>query len=172
MYNCFHSASVTGVQEQGVCTSGYAFSTVGTIESARHISRNKLAALSAQQIIDCSSSWDNNGCVGGHPINSYKYIESVGLASEQRYPYLGFSYKCKFTPTSKEVEILGCATVQSKSMKSIMNAVSFQPVAVSLNSGPLKDYSHGVFKSKSVGNISLCKHEPNHWMMLVGYGRD
>lgn len=47
--------------------------------------------------------------------------------------------------------------------------VYHQPVAVSINAGPLKKYASGVYKS----NLALpCKHEPNHWMLLVGYGRD
>lgn len=56
---------VTAVKNQEQCGSCYAFSATETVESAYCISNSKLYTLSPQQIVDCSSSYGNQGCNGG-----------------------------------------------------------------------------------------------------------
>lgn len=46
-----------------------------------------------------------------------------------------------------------------------------QPLAVSINGAKLKNYEKGVFDTNNI-LINECKTDPNHWMLLVGYGRD
>lgn len=40
-----------------------------------------LESLSAQQLVDCDTAWDQ-GCIGGNPAFAYPYIIRHGLASE------------------------------------------------------------------------------------------
>ena len=59
------NGKVTSVKNQGNCGSCWAFSTVGAIESALAIKKNKLIDLSEQQLMDCSKDYDNDSCNGG-----------------------------------------------------------------------------------------------------------
>jgi hypothetical protein len=54
---------------------------------------------------------------------------------------------------------------------SIKAAVRRQPVAASINALKLKSYAKGIYDT-SGHIINQCKKDPNHWMLLVGWGRD
>ena len=54
---------VTRVYDQGACGSCWAWSVVMNVESMWALAGNPLPALSAQQMVDCSTN--NNGCGGG-----------------------------------------------------------------------------------------------------------
>ena len=42
-------------------------------------------------------------------------------------------------------------------------------MAASINAEKLKNYSKGIYEAEI---FQTCKTAPNHWMLLVGYGRD
>ena len=82
----------TQVKSQGYCASSWAFSAAGSVEGQLFKKTGRKGkSLSEQQLIDCSWSYGNAGCNGGHMLYSYRYImDNEGICTESSYPYLGY----------------------------------------------------------------------------------
>jgi cathepsin L len=71
--------AVRPVQDQGQCSKGdYAFSAIGAIEGIAYLYYKLQNDFSAQEIIDCSTAYGNNGCQGGSMVNSFNFIKARG----------------------------------------------------------------------------------------------
>lgn len=70
--------AVSPVKSQGTCVASYAFSAVGAIEGISVIFYKTQTEYSVQQIIDCSTSYGNQGCSTGNMINSFNYVKDKG----------------------------------------------------------------------------------------------
>jgi cathepsin L len=72
---------VTSVKNQGQCGSCWAFAATATSESWALIKTKTTYDLSEQQLIDCSTSYGNQGCNGGWPASALKYIVANGITA-------------------------------------------------------------------------------------------
>ncbi|CAH8468866.1 unnamed protein product [Heterobilharzia americana] len=91
---------VTEVKDQKSCGCGWAFATVGALEGQMNRQSIPIQSLSAQQLIDCSEEYGNDGCLAGLMSYSYDYISDNGIQSEQSYPFVGEELPCQYNENS------------------------------------------------------------------------
>lgn len=95
-----NSGMVSHVKDQGGCGSCWAFSTTGSIESARAIAGWGMYTFSEQQLVDCSWGNGNMGCGGGWYYWAWSYMQSNPLQFDWDYPYFsgqtGNSGNCNY----------------------------------------------------------------------------
>jgi len=136
------------------------------MEGAWQISGKPLVALSTQQILDCSTSYGNQGCNGGEMTFSYQYVIGVGgIESATSYPYQNGNQgncvadKTKFVANfTKYVELPGDEI-------SFTNALAIVPVGTAVNADDFQFYQSGVYSDPKCNNLG-----PNHGIGVVGYG--
>jgi len=148
--------AVTPVKDQGPHGSCWAFSAIGSTESAWYLTNGTLVSLSDQQLVDCSTA--NSGTMD----YAFEYIVDNGIASESNYPYTAVSGSCRqVTPTA---HIRGFKNVPSGSDIALMSAIAQQPVSVAVDaSQSFQLYGGGVM-------TGFCGSSLNHGVLAVGYG--
>jgi len=158
--------AVTPIKNQGQCGSCWAFSTTGSTEGAYEIATGTLLSLSEQNLVDCASSFGNQGCNGGLMDNGFKYIEKNGIAAEAGYPYLGKTDPCDKAKDVAVVTVTGYTDVPPKSTSALKAAVTKAPVSVAIEAdkSAFQLYKSGVFTSASCGT------QLDHGVLVVGYG--
>ena len=160
--------AVTPIKNQGQCGSCWAFSATGSLEGASFLASKTLNAYSEQQLVDCSSSYGNQGCNGGLMDNAFWYVKDVGITLESKYPYRGVGGSCKYKPdTDLALQIKDCTDVTPDKEKALMASVAQQPVSVAIQANHLSFqlYKTGVYS----GN---CGTKLDHGVLAVGYGSE
>lgn len=158
---------VNPVKNQGQCGSCWAFSAVGTVESAVALASGKLGSYAEQQLVDCDHQ--SNGCSGGYNQLGMKYIGEAGLCSESGYPYKGKDGTCA-DQCSKELAagvVTGYQAVK-KSNAGLESALNTQPVSVTVHAGLSWQLYFGGILSHQCGLVQ----QPNHAVIAVGYDAD
>eukprot|EP00823_Brevimastigomonas_motovehiculus_P005425 TRINITY_DN3_c0_g1_i1.p1 TRINITY_DN3_c0_g1~~TRINITY_DN3_c0_g1_i1.p1 ORF type:complete len:324 (-),score=73.60 TRINITY_DN3_c0_g1_i1:166-1137(-) len=161
--------AVTPVKDQGQCGSCWAFSATGSIEGACQLHGHTLLSLSEQELVDCSSSYGNEGCNGGLMDNAFEYVKATkGLALETAYPYVARDQKCKSPLPARNCPITGFVDVKAKDEADLLKAVTIVPVAVAIeaDTSAFQFYKSGVFDNAGCGT------NLDHGVLAVGYGTE
>jgi hypothetical protein len=159
------SSVVNPVKDQGQCGSCWAFSAVGTVESAYAIAAGKLGSYAEQQLVDCSHNGGSDGCNGGWNQYGIQYIGQTGIASESAYPYTATDGTCRASSVSKTLAagaVTGYNSVTG-SNAGLESALNSSPVSVTVaadNSWQL--YRSGVLTEGCTGQV-------DHAVIAVGY---
>jgi len=164
--NWVTAGAVTPVKNQKQCGSCWAFSSTGALEGLDFIHNNltKVNSYSEQQLVDCSRSYGNEGCDGGDMPLAFKYVHDHGITTEQEYPYKGIDQKCK----SKvgEFKISSYKHVPPKSSGALINALTAQPVSMSIDADGIMNYKNGIFAD------TKCGTDLNHGVLVTGFDAD
>jgi len=155
--------AVTPVKDQDQCGSCWAFSTTGSVEGSYFLSSGKLVSLSEQQLVDCSSSYNNQGCSGGLMDNAFNYIIQNGICKESDYPYKAVDGTCKHC--DNVLKITSFVDVTPNNEEALRQAVYKQPVSVAIEADQnvFQFYSGGVMSSPCGTNL-------DHGVLVVGWG--
>lgn len=160
---------VTPIRNQGQCGSCWAFSATETLESYYAISGGPLTLLSVEQIVDCDTNGNDNGCNGGFPSGAYSYIQSAGgLESESSYPYSaggGESGSCQIGNGTKPTfvaTVTGSNSINGETgLYQQTSSSSGGPVSICVDASSWQTYTGGVLTS--------CGTSVDHCVQLVGY---
>jgi len=162
--------AVTGVKDQGQCGSCWSFSSTGAIEGINFIKNGKLTSLSEQNLMDCSTSYGNQGCNGGLMTSAFKYVAAnKGIDTEISYPYTAKAGSCHYTAANSGGSINNYKTVASGSESALATAIQQQPVSVAI------DASHNSFQLYKTGiyyETACSSSRLDHGVLAVGFDND
>lgn len=74
------------------CGSCWSFAAMGAVEGNYNLKFGELKQLSEQYLVDCDDL--DNGCKGGWPTNTFKWLVSNGVRELKDRPYQEHQYPC------------------------------------------------------------------------------
>lgn len=137
------------------------------MEGITKLKTGKLISLSEQEVVDCDTKGEDQGCNGGLMDDAFKFIiKNGGLTTEANYPYTAADGTCNTHKSgSHAATITGYEDVPANSEAALLKAVAKQPVSVAIDAGgfAFQFYSSGVFTGD-------CGTDLDHGVAAVGYG--
>jgi len=163
-WDWFTQGVCTPIYNQGQCGSCWAFSATETIESYHAILSGNLQGLSMEQIVDCDTAGEDQGCEGGFPTGAYQYVESAGgIDSYSSYPYTageGQAGQCQFNQANVVTNVASYNTISGETGL-YQQASTAGPVSVCVDASSWSGYSGGI--------LSSCGTDVDHCVQLTGY---
>lgn len=161
--------AVSEVKNQGRCGSCWSFAATGALESQQFLKSGVLVSLSEQNLIDCSTSFGNEGCNGGNIESAFEYIrKNRGIDTEKTYPYEGKNQKCRYKSKNSGAFDRGYVNIIRGSEKKLQDAIaSIGPIAVAIDAShfSFQHYRSGVYYEPKCSSSAL-----DHAVLVVGYG--
>ena len=137
------------------------------MEGITQLTTGKLISLSEQDLVDCDTSDEYQGCEGGLMDSAFQFIQdNHGLTTEASYPYERVDGTCNTNQKEKHAATInGHEDVPSNNEQALLKAVSSQPVSVAIDvrGSDFQFYSSGVF-------TGACGNGLDHGVTAVGYG--
>jgi C1A family cysteine protease len=159
---------VQKVKNQGQCGSCWAFSAIGSLESADAIKKGTSPQdLSEQQLVDCAGAQGNQGCNGGLMNQAFDYLIKFGGSEGQKdYPYTARDGSCK-ADKSKVAATIASHKELPPNENALGDAIQNGPVSVAIEADQsiFQFYKSGILD----GN---CGKNLDHGVLAVGYKSD
>jgi len=163
--------AVTGVKNQGNCGSCWAFSSTGSLEGQHFRKTGVLVSLSEQNLMDCSSTYGNQGCNGGTMDAAFEYVrDNNGIDTENSYPYEARDGECRYDPNNCGATDTGFVDIDQGSESNLQEAVATKgPISVGIDASQssFHFYDTGVYYEPNCSPDNL-----DHGVLVVGYGTD
>ncbi len=157
---------VQKVKNQGMCGSCWAFSAIGSLESAYAMKNPKdgVPSLSEQELVDCSKSYGNEGCSGGLMNLGFDYVLEHHINTEKAYPYVGHDSNCKTDKIGQGKYTLKRCVKVAPNINGLTQSLKVMPVSVAFHATVTFQFYFG-----GVYDPWFCSGEPNHGVLAVGF---
>ena len=137
------------------------------MEGITQLTAGKLISLSEQEMVDCDTSGEDQGCEGGLMDSTFQFIQdNHGLTTGASYLYKGVDGTWNTNQEEKHAATInGHEDVPSNNEQALLKAVSRQPVSVAIDAGgsDFQFYSSGVFTGAYGTSL-------DHGVTVIGYG--
>jgi len=119
-----------------------------------------------EQIVDCDTAGEDQGCNGGFPTGAYQYVESAGgIESYTDYPYTaegGESGSCNFEQSDVVATVTNYVSINGETgLYQQMSTSSGGPVSVCVDASSWSSYTGGI--------LTQCGDDVDHCVQAVGY---